>query len=744
MTSSEGPSLNRRTFLKSSAVAGGGLVLGVHFSGCSSDARLAGDNSLSPDAWLQITPDNRVIFQLDKAEMGQGVSTALPTLVGEELELDPARIHVHLAPVHPDFQDPLQVTGGSTSTATRWEPLRMSGAAAREMLRSAAAAEWAVPVAEVVVRDGRIRHSASGRDVSYGDMAEAAAHLSVPSEPPLKSPADFRWIGRSLPRNDRVGKSTGTALFGIDTGMGDNALPGLVSAVVVRSPRFGAELTGFDDRAARAVAGVLDVFAISTGVAIIASGYWPARQAAGRLDANWSGGPLQGLDSAALETTQRQLLTEETGRSARDDGDWTQAVASAAQVIEAEYVIPHLAHATMEPMNCTAWLQDEVCDIWAPTQAPDMLQAAAARLLDLSQDQVRVHCTLIGGGFGRRAMSDFALEALEISRHAGRPVKVIWSREDDMRHDYYRPATCNRLRATLDGEGTLSGWEHRIVGPSIIAPMTGDFLSTLLPGWVPDAAIGVAGRAGGALLRGRDPSSTEGAEELPYAIDSVRVEFLLHDPGVPIGFWRSVGHSQNAFVVESFIDELAHATGADPLAFRETLLADHPRHLAVLRLAATKADWGKPPPGHFQGVAVHASFDSVVAEIAEVSVSDGNIRVHRVTCALDCGLVVNPDIVRGQMEGGIIFGLTAALKSHVTLKDGGIAESNFHDYPLLRLDETPQIDVHIVPRESPPTGVGEPGTPPIAPAVGNAVFAATGVRLRRMPFVLGSEGPSTS
>ena len=731
-----GSGLDRRTFLKASAMAGGGLALGIPLSSCSGSSTDAAENGLTPDAWLLITPDDRVIFQLDKAEMGQGVITGLPTLVGEELDLDPARIHVHLAKVDPQFSDPLQVTGGSTSMAKRWGPVRHSGAAAREMLRQAAAAEWSVAADSVSVHDGRIDHAPSGRSASYGDLASAAARQRVPENPPMKDPANYRWIGHSLPRTDRVIKSMGAAVFGLDTGMGDHAIPDLATAVVLRSPRFGATLESHDAAGARELPGVLDIFAIDTGVAVLAEGYWPARKAVDRVTANWSPGPLAGLDSAALEETQRQLLTDGDPRRVRDEGEFDQALETAARVIESEYLAPHLAHATMEPMNCTAWAREDACDIWAPTQAPDMLQAAVAELTGLPRERINIHVTLLGGGFGRRAMSDFGLEAVEISRRAGRPVKVVWSREDDMRHDFYRPATRNRLRATITPEGQLSGWEHRLVGPSIVGPMLGDFLGTLLPGWVPGRLADTIGRAGGGFVSARDPTLTEGATDLPYAIDSIRVASQMHDPGVPIGFWRSVGHSQNAFVVESFIDEVAHALGEDPVAFRKKRLADHPRHTEVLRLAAEKADWGNPAEGRFQGVAVHASFDSVVAEVAEVSVTDGNIRVHRVVCAVDCGLAVNPDIVRAQMESGIIFGLTAALKSRVTLVDGGIRESNFHDYPLLRMDETPQIEVHIVPRESPPTGVGEPGTPPIAPAVGNAVFAATGIRLRRMPFTL--------
>lgn len=731
-----GPALTRRTLLKTSAVAGGGLIIGVHLSGCASAPPIGAEGDLSPDAWLQITPDDRVIFQLDKTEMGQGVITSLPTLVGEELNLDPARIHVHLAPVHPRFQDPIQITGGSTSIANRYQPLRQTGAAAREMLLAAAAQRWSVPAEELELEDGAVHHRASGNSARFGELAEAAARQRVPNAVSLKPASQFRWIGQSVPRTDRVTKSTGQAVFGIDVGLNGQSLPNLATAVVIRPPRFGAELEGFDAREARQVPGVIDVIAVRTGVAVIADGYWPARQAAGEVEARWSDGPLKGLDSAAIEAAQRQALDEQSGRTVRHEGNFARAAAQAERVIDAEYVIPHLAHATMEPMNCTAWLHDGVCDVWVPTQGPDIVQAVAAEAAKLPRDKVRVHSTLMGGGFGRRGIPDYAAESVEVARLAGRPVKVVWSREDDMRHDFYRPATCNRLRAAIDEDGAVTGWEHRLVGPSIIGTLVPDFLGALMPTWVPGGVTHLLGRAGSAVIRGRDSSSTEGAADLPYAIDHIRVESILHDPGVPIGFWRSVGHSQNAFVVESFVDEVAHAAGADPLTFRLERLPGHPRHRATLQLAAEKANWGQPPPGRSQGVAVHESFGSVVTEIAEVSVDNGRIRVHRVVCVVDCGLVINPDIVRAQMEGSIIFGLTAALKSKVTLTDGGIRQSNFHDYDLLRMDETPAIDVYFVNQDAPPSGVGEPGLPPIAPAVANAVFAATGQRLRTMPLRL--------
>ncbi|MEE4381123.1 MAG: molybdopterin cofactor-binding domain-containing protein, partial [Pseudomonadales bacterium] len=388
------------------------------------------------------------------------------------------------------------------------------------------------------------------------------------------------------------------------------------------------------------------------------------------------------------------------------------------------------------PMNCTAWYREGRCEVWAPTQGPDVTRALVADAVDLPRSAVTVHSTLLGGGFGRRGIPDFAAEAAAVSRAAGRPVKVLWSREDDTRHDYYRPATCNRLRATLDGSGRVTGWEHRMAAPSMVASLLPSFSTAVFPGWVPGGVVGALAGAARPLLRTRDASTHEGAAELPYAIPHLRVEHVFHDPGVPLGFWRSVGHSQNAFVVEAFVDELAHAAGEDPLRFRLERLADHPRHRAVLERVRDAAPWGLVAEGRFQGVAVHESFGTVVAQIAEVSVEDGRIRVHRVTCAADCGRVVNPAIVRAQLESGIVFGLTAALKGEITIDDGAVVQSNFHDYPLLRLDECPAIDVHLLERETDPSGIGEPGTPPIAPAVANAVFAATGRRLRSLPLRL--------
>jgi CO/xanthine dehydrogenase Mo-binding subunit len=740
-----GPGLKRRSLLRVMALAGGGFALGVHWvpaaqaaaRGDRADAHPE-DGGLEPNAWLCITADDRIRFQLDKAEMGQGVITALPMLLAEELEVDPGRIGIEIAPVDPLFQDPMQITGGSTSVTTRWLPLRRTGAAAREMLCRAAARAWSVPVESLAAEAGRIVHGASGRSAPFGDFATAAARERVPRNPSLKAPTAFRVIGRSVPRSDRVSKATGRATFGIDVAVAPQGsrLPGLATAVLARAPRFGSRLQSWDGTGALAAVGVLDVVEVETGVAVVAAGYWAARQGLARLEATWTPGPDPELDSAAVLAGQRAALAGGGGRRVRDDGDVHEGLRAGARVLEAEYRVPFLAHATMEPMNCTAWYRDGVCDVWAPSQAPDVAQALVADAVGLARSKVRVHGTLMGGGFGRRGIPDFAAEAAAVSKACGRPVKVIWSREDDLRHDYYRPSTCNLLRGALDGAGRITAWEHRMAAPSMLVGLLPTFAEAVLPQWVPDAAIAGATRVATPLLRTRDGTSHEGAVEMPYSAAHVRVEHVHHDVGVPLGFWRSVGHSQNAFVVEGFIDELAHAAAIDPLAFRLQLLDRHPRHRAVLERVRDAAPWGLTAPGRHQGVAVHECFGTLVAQIAEVSVTAGRVKVHRVTCAVDCGLVVNPEIVRAQMASGILFGLTAALTGEITLAQGAVVQSNFHDYGLLRMDEAPEIEVHLLSSAADPAGVGEPGTPPIAPAVANAIFAATGQRLRSLPLRL--------
>ncbi len=708
--------LGRRDFLKAGAVLGGGLVLGVYLP--PGRARAAGEAAKEappdPNAWLRIGADDQVTVVVHHSEMGQGVYTSIPMLVAEELGVEWSRVRYEAAPVAAVYNHPwwgVQGTGGSTSIPSSWEPLRRVGATARAMLVAAAAAEWGVPAAECVAEKGRVLHRASGREARYGELAEKAARLRVPADVTLKDPVDFTLIGKPLPRLDTPEKVQGVGKFGLDV-----ALPGMLTAVVARPPTFGGKVKGLDAEKARAVPGVKLVVEVPSGVAVIADGFHAATEGRDALRVEWAPGPEPELSSEALRQ-RYAALARQPGSVARKDGDPAAALAEGAKTLTAEYEVPFLAHAPMEPLNCAVDLRADRCEIWTGTQMQTGDRNAAAAVAGLPPERVQLHTLLLGGGFGRRAnpASDFVVEAVHVAKAAKAPVKVVWTREDDTRGGYYRPCWYDRISGAVDRQGRPTAWLHRIVGQSIMA--------------------GTAFEAMG-VKDGVDQTSVEGAADLPYAIPNVRVE--LHSPRlpVPVLWWRSVGHSHTAFVVESFVDELAAAAGSDPYEFRRGLLAGHPRHRGVLELAAQRAGWGTAPPaGRHRGIAVHKSFGSYVAQVAEVSVDDGGkIRVHRVVCAVDCGIVVNPDTVAAQMEGGIVFGLSAALYGEITLEKGRVRESNFHDYPLVRLSDSPEVEVHIVPSQAPPSGVGEPGVPPIAPAVANAVFAATGKRLRRLPL----------
>jgi|TARA_B100000315_G_scaffold183738_2_gene172686 CO/xanthine dehydrogenase Mo-binding subunit len=725
-----GIQITRRKFLVGGATAVGGLALGVSFT----ENKVAAlpnvtAGALQPNAWLQITPDNRIVFQLDKTEMGQGVISSMPAIIAEELEVDPRAMVVELAPVHGDFQDPMQMTGGSSSIRTRWDVLRETGAKARTMLIEAAAARWGVPVDQCFARDGRIHLKDADRSASFGELADDAAKLPVPDEVSLKNPADYRYVGQPLRRLDSIAKSTGTAEFGLDVDV-----PHALTAVVLRNPHFGGPIDSFDAREAEQMPGVKNILQISSGIAVVADSYWHARKAAEKVTVEWNRGPLAGVSSDSIRRTWEEQAKEE-GKSVRSDGEGIEGLELASEVTTAVYEVPYLAHATMEPMNTTASVTPDGIEVWSPNQGPQIVQALVADALDVPLDQVTVHTTLLGGGFGRRGIPDYAVDPVEISKAIGQPVKVVWSREDDMKHDYYRPATYNLLKAGLDDGGKVQTWTHRIVAPSIMATLL-PTMGVLAPQWMPDWLTDFLVSSAGSLMKTRDGSSHEGAGNHPYQIDNIEVDHVYFDPGIPLGFWRSVGHSQNAFVIESFIDELAYKAGEDPYAFRKRLLAGNDRLLTVLDLAAEKSGWGNVKDGLSQGIAIHESFGSVVAEVAEVSVKNNKIKVERVVCAVDCGLAVNPDIVKAQMESGIVFGLTAALKGEITIDEGAVVESNFHDYQMLRMNESPDIEVYIIPHDDKPTGVGEPGTPPIAPAVANAVYAATGQRIRRLPLRL--------
>jgi isoquinoline 1-oxidoreductase beta subunit len=573
------------------------------------------------------------------------------------------------------------------------------------MLIAAAARTWQVDAAACRSANGKVLGPA-GQSLGYGELATLAATLPVPEHPPRRPAADYRYIGKPTPRVDNVAKVTGRAQFGIDV-----SLPGLLTAVVLRPPQFGGALDSFDAKAAERLPGVRAVVAIDSGVGVIADGYWQARRAAQKVTVRWRPAALA-LDDAGIAAALEAALAQPAS-AARRDGDVEAALGAAGKTIEATYRLPFLAHACMEPMNATAHVHQGRCEIWAPTQGQTRARDAAAELLGMPRERVTVHTTYLGGGFGRRFEVDFVLEAVALSRAAQAPVKVIWSREDDLAHDFYRPAALHRLRAAL-AAGAPSAWQQRIASPSIERRLN--------PRSIKD---------------GVDRSVVEGARDLPYAIPNVAVECALVDVGVPVGYWRSVGSSGNAFVVESFVDELAHAAGEDPVAFRRRLLAGQARHRGVLELAAARAGWGQPlPQGRARGIAVHASFGSYVAQGVEVERARGAPRVRRVVCAIDCGRYVNPDQVAAQMEGGIVDALSAALYGEVPIADGAARLGNFESYPLLRLDGMPQIEVHIVPSAAPPGGCGEPGVPPLAPALANALFALTGERQRSLPLRL--------
>jgi len=723
---------SRRDFLKAGAVAGAGLTLAIYLEGCGREpGPPPTDAPFAPSAWLRIRPDGSITVMVDRSEMGQGVSTALPMLVAEELDADWNLVRFEAAPANKAYANPfmngMQGTGGSSAVRAAWQPLRLTGARARAMLVSAAATAWDVAPAACRTEQGRVYHDASGRSLGYGELATAAGKLPVPEEVPLKDPKNFRIIGRAMPRLDLLDVVRGADLYSLDV-----RLPGMLTAVVARCPVFGGKLQGFDASRARAIPGVRAVEQIDSGVAVIADSYYQAKLGRDALKVTWDEGPLAGLDSAGVTARLKALAEGPDQKTVRDDGDAEAALGRAVRKAEAVYEVPFLAHATMEPMNCVADVREGRCTVWAPTQiqwAPRTMgggtQGAAAKAAGVPMDKVTVLTTRLGGGFGRRSEMDFVIDAVQASKAVGKPVKVVWSREDDIQHDFYRPATYNILRGGLDESGRLVAWTHRIAGPSI--------MQRLIPGFLPEF---VANRLG-LLKHGADPTSVESADNIPYAVPNVRVQYARAELGVPVGFWRSVGSSQNGFIAESFVDELAHLAEKDPVEFRRSLLSKYPRHLGVLDLVAERAGWGTPPAeGRARGIAVVESFGSYVAEVAEVSVTNGKVRVHRVVCAVDCGTVVNPDTVEAQMQSGIVFGLTAALYGAVTLKKGRVEQSNFHDYPMLRMNEMPVVEVHIVPSAEPPGGVGEPATPPIAPAVTNAIFALTGTRVRKLPIAL--------
>ena len=752
----------RRRFLIAAGIAGGALAIGVWRFYRRRD-RLTAPAGLKPGAneavltgWLKIGTDGSVIVQVPRQEMGQGITTALPMLVAEELDADPASVRFEQAiidplyanatmlgdgvPMRPDdtgwlaeltrlTQSKLgealgvQATGGSSSVRDAWEPMRRAGAAARAMLVSAAARRFGVVASECTVARGTVEHKATGSRADFGELALEAAKLPIPQDAPLKDPSRYVLLGKPQDRLDVPAKVDGSAQFACDV-----RLPGMLYAAIAQCPVFGGALKSFDDAKAKGRKGVKGVFALpatstsAAAVAVLAERTWQARTALDQLSIVWDEGANASHDTRAQREQYMELLGGGDARVYDAAGDAAAALARAAKTVTADYFAPYLAHATMEPMNCTALVRtDGSCDVWVGNQAPTLVRWFAAKAAETDSDRVTVHTPYLGGGFGRRIEMDVVMQAVTLARRLpGTPVQLIWSREEDMQHDAYRPMAAARFHAALDSAGSISAWTNRIVGQSC----TGSLTARLLPAAASDLM--------------KDKTTSEGAFDLPYALPNRRVEHVLTHEPVPVGYWRSVGHSYNAFFTESFLDECAHAAGRDPFAYRRALLAEAPRHRKVLEVAAGKAGWGAPlAKGHGRGIALAESFHSIVAQVAEVEVAGGKAKVRRVVCAIDCGFAVNPDTVAAQMESAIVFGLSAALYGEITIRNGRVEQGNFPDYDMVRLAETPEIEVHIVNSGIEHLGgVGEPGTPPIAPAVCNAIFAATGKRVRSLPIRL--------
>lgn len=747
--------ISRRAFLISGLAIGGGLALGYALWPAHKLKLKAGQGETIVSAMLKISEDGTVTIVVPQVEMGQGVYTSLPMLLADELDADWDRVQVEAAPVDSVYSNTtlitagiedgemlpkalesiglavvrkvvrligLQLTGGSTSIRQWYQPYRIAGAAAREMLVEAAARRWGVDAGECSATSGVVSHVASGQTAGYGELAGEAALIDPSGSPALKNPEDFKFIGKPVQRLDIPAKVNGSAEFGIDV-----RVPGMSWAALHIADGPARPLLAYDASRAEAMPGVQAVFAGSDYVAVVADSYWRAKKAAAVVEAVFADNDAAGLDSAALAKLYKAALATGEAHEYVDKGDVDEVMEALTRmdldpdsffgrVVNAEYSVPYLAHACMEPMNATAWVHDGICEIWVPTQGPSLVRDAAADLLGIEKDAVTVHTTLLGGGFGRRSEPDVALQAVAIARAAGRPVQLIWSREDDIRHDSFRPMATARLTGVLGDDGLPMALASRSVGQSV----TGSFGDRHMPDFSSHEP---------------DPSSVEGLDSVPYSIANRRVEHVLQRLDIPVGYWRSVGHSFNAFFAESFIDELAEEAGAAPLDYRRRMLRDQPRYLAVLDMLEEKSGGPLMGEGKGRGYAIHHSFGSIVAEAVDVTLRDGALRVDRVTCVIDCGDVVNPDTVEAQMESAIIFGLTAALVGEITLDNGAVRESNFHDYPMVQMAVAPAIETHIIRSGEKLGGVGEPATPPLAPALTNAIYAATGRRIRALPLV---------
>jgi isoquinoline 1-oxidoreductase beta subunit len=704
--------LDRRTFLKTTAAAGGGLMIGGYLPTAlgRSAGTLEAAGSFEPNIWLKVNSDDTVRIMLTQLEMGQGVMTSMPMLVAEELDMDWAKIKTEWTPADAKYGNPnfggQQLTAGSNSVRGMWKILRGAGATARAMIVTAAAQTWNVPENTLTTEKGEVIHKASSRRAKYGTLVDKAAALPVPKDVKLKDPKNFSLMGKSVPRLDIPEKVNGSAIFGMDV-----KLPGLLTARVVRCPVFGGKVASFNADKAKAVPGVKHVVQISSGVAVVADNYWTANKGAQALEIVWDEGKLATLNSADIMKKYADLA-KQPGKVARNQGNADTALASSPKKFERVFEAPFLAHATMEPMNCTADVKAGSCDVYVPTQGQTASHNAAIAASGLTADKVKIHTTYLGGGFGRRGEADFVTEAVETSKAVGAPVKVVWSREDDMQHDFYRPISYARMQGAVDAAGNATVFTQHLVQQSLMK------------------------RLGSLPPPGVDFISLEGAANLPYDLPNIKVEYTEQDPGIPFGFWRSVGASFQGFAVEAFIDELATTAGKDPYQFRHDLLGKAPRHRAALDLAAEKAGWGKPlPQGRARGIAVMECFGSILAQVTEVSVdAKGAVKVHRVVCSVDTGWVINPDTIKQQMEGGIIYGLTAALKGEITIQNGRVTQRHFNDYQMIRHPEMPLIEVFIVPSTAEPGGIGEPSTALAAGSLVNAIYAATGKRVYRLPI----------
>jgi isoquinoline 1-oxidoreductase beta subunit len=711
-------SVDRRSFLKTGLAGATGLIVGFYLPR-RREVFADGSEPSVLNAFIHVSPDDKVTILISKSEMGQGVVTSLSMLAAEELECDWKQIRTEFAPADKVYFDPafgMQGTGGSQSVHSGWVPMRTAGATAREMLVAAAAQKWGVDASECHAESGRVVHTATKRSVTYGSVAEAAGKLSAPTNVKLKDPSEFKVIGKATKRLDTADKVCGKAVFGIDAHR-----PGMLHASVEHCPVFGGKVASFDASKAKAIPGVKDVVPIMTGgpgqppvmtgVAVVADNTWTAFQGRKALEIQWDEGPNANATTESIFKMFEEKA-QTPGVVSRKEGDAASAMASAAQKVEAVYRAPYEAHATMEPMNCFADVQADRVDLWVPTQFQTPSQQISAALAGVKPEQAFVHTTYLGGGFGRRGWSDFVTEACQLSKAMKAPVQVTWKREDDTQHDYYRPASYIKMAAALDANGMPTAFTARVACDSI--------MSWFFPG---------------SIKNGMDSSSVEGVTDIAYDIPNILVDYQLTPGPVPQGFWRSVGASQNGFFSEGFVDELAVAAKKDPYEYRKALLGKKPRHLGVLNLAAEKAGWGKPlPNGMHRGIAMLEAFGTYVAEVAEVSVDkDNGVKVHRIVCALDCGQVVNPGIIEQQAMGAMVFGLTQTLKGEITIDKGRVVQANFDTYEPLRMNECPKMEVYIVPSKEIPRGMGEPAVPPVAPAVCNAIFAATGKRIRKLP-----------